>query len=143
MRERWARTLALITGLLVILLSIGFAALQNSDNEVAPVATGQASADATSEPATDATQYARGAAIYEAQQCARCHSLAGKGSPRSPLDGVGRTRSAAEIHDWIIGADAIADELSPRSLDTKQAYGALPAEDLQALVAYVRQASLE
>jgi mono/diheme cytochrome c family protein len=139
MRERWARMLALVTGLMVVLLSIGFAAVQNSGSAVAPVTA--SSAGASSEPAADAAQHARGAAIYAAQHCARCHSLAGKGSPRSPLDGVGTTRSAEEIHDWIIGADAVADELSPRTLNTKKAYRSLPAEDLNALVEYVQHAS--
>lgn len=141
MREHWARMLALATGLVVVLLSVGFAAVQNSGTVAAPAAT--ASAAATSAPENDAAQYERGAAVYEEQQCARCHSLAGKGSPRSPLDGVGNTLSVEEIHDWIVGADSIADELSPRALNTKKAYSALPAEDIAALVEYVRRASVE
>ena len=38
------------------------------------------------------------------QACARCHSIAGKGNPRRPLDGVGARRNAAELRDWNIGA---------------------------------------
>jgi len=75
--------------------------------------------------------------VFDAQGCARCHSIAGQGSPRSPLDGVGAALSREELRHWVIGADAIKDDLSPRALTAKQDYAALPAGDLDALIEYL------
>ena len=62
----------------------------------------------------------------------------GKGSPRSPLDGIGERLSAEEIRKWIIAAPELEDELSGRVFRTKQAYGKLPEAELSALVAYLQ-----
>ena len=43
----------------------------------------------------------RPARLDTKQGCARCHSIAGRGNPRSPLDGVGARLSAVEIRRWI------------------------------------------
>lgn len=130
MREHWARTLAFLTGLLVLLLSAAFAAIQN------PAATADGASG--SPPASATADAERGKAVYEDQGCARCHSIAGKGSPRSPLDGVGSRLDRAELHDWIVAAEAVQDELSPRAVSAKQGYAKLPAEDLEALIEYLR-----
>lgn len=123
MRERWAIGLALLTGLLVILASAALAAVKNPQSAPAP-------APAQSDPG-------RGRAVFEAQDCQRCHSVAGQGSPRSPLDDVGARYSRAELRDWVTGAEVIAEELSPRALRAKQAYATLPADDLDALLDYL------
>jgi len=134
MRERWARWLAVVTGILVIALSAGFAWIQNPAAGVAPAARMQA---ASHPAADDAELLAAGRKVYDAQGCARCHAIAGEGSPRSPLDGVGGNLDATQIRQYVIGDPAIADELAPRVLEAKRPYAALPAGDLDALVAYL------
>lgn len=131
MRERWARLLAFTTGLLVLLLSAAFAAIQNpaaTPAEAEPVA-------ATAAPSPE--RLARGRAVLEANDCLRCHSIAGEGSPRSPLDGVGARVPRAELHDWVVASDAVRDDLSPRAVTAKAAYLGLPAEDMEALLDYL------
>ena len=44
----------------------------------------------------------KGEQVYAAQKCSVCHSIAGKGSKASPLDGVGAKLSAADIREWIV-----------------------------------------
>ena len=73
----------------------------------------------------------KGKAVFEAQKCTMCHSVEGKGNKNKPLDGVGSTLKPEEIKKWIS---------TPKEMkaDTKmKAYPSLPAEDLDALVAYV------
>ena len=47
---------------------------------------------------------ARGAAVYEAQKCSVCHSIAGKGNAKGSLDAVGTTLSRDDIRAWIVDA---------------------------------------
>ena len=131
MRERWARLLAFTTGRLVLLLSAAFAAIQN------PAATPAEAEPAAAADAASSERLARGRAVLEANDCLRCHSIAGAGSPRSPLDGVGARVPRAELHDWVIASDAVKDELSPRAATAKAAYRELPAEDMEALLDYL------
>ena len=156
MREQWARGLALATGLLVLVLSAAFAVIVNpSDRQ--PAADLEPVADAVPPPATvarvvahpDATAgardgadpgaqlVARGQAAFAQHDCARCHSVAGKGSPRNPLDGVGSRLSRDELHDWVVAGETVRQDLSPRAISAKQRYAALPAADMEALLAYL------
>lgn len=128
MRERMARHLALLTGLMVVLLSAAFASVQN------PPAQGAASAAAA---ASGDEQIQRGRAVFEANNCQRCHSVAGQGSPRSPLDGVGARMGAEELLHYTIADEAVQDDLAPRAIAAKRPYAELPAADLEALVAYL------
>ena len=73
----------------------------------------------------------KGREVFEAQKCQMCHSVEGKGNKNHPLDGIGSTLKPEEIRKWIS---------SPKEMkaDTRmKAYPSLPAEDLDALVAYV------
>jgi mono/diheme cytochrome c family protein len=51
--------------------------------------------------AQDAALIKKGQDVYDAQKCAVCHSVAGKGSKTNPLDGVGAKLSSDDIHAWI------------------------------------------
>lgn len=148
MREQWARGLALGTGLLVLVLSAAFAVMLNpSDRKPVvdrkPVADAIVGADADAtvgagDGAGPAAQLvARGQEVFAQQDCARCHSVAGKGNPRVPLDGVGSRLSRDELHDWVVASDAVREELSPRAISAKQRYAALPTADMAALLAYL------
>ncbi len=70
--------------------------------------------------------------------CARCRSIAGRGNPRSPLDGVGTRHNAEALQDWTIGADALREALPEGIFRLKQTHQELLADDLDALVIYLQ-----
>ena len=79
----------------------------------------------------DAEQVGKGQSVYAAQHCSMCHSIAGKGNPKNPLDDVGSRMTADELRKYIV---------SPKSVkaDSKmKAYSSLKADELDALVAYL------
>ena len=97
-------------------------------------------ASSGAEPGSALTQTpdsVRGRMVFDSLGCARCHSVAGAGSPRYPLDGVGARRNAAQLRAWTQGAEVLADSLPPSAWRTKQAFNALKPADLNALVAYL------
>lgn len=142
MREQWARRIALLTGQLVLLLAVVFAISQNlveTPETREPVMP----AELLEPIALDPQRIEAGRGLYRQQTCARCHSIAGKGNPRNPLDGVGARRSAMELRDWVIGGDVLWGELPERAFKLKQAYKELSSDDLDALVAYMQSLRLE
>ncbi|MDE3126795.1 MAG: cytochrome c [Gemmatimonadota bacterium] len=116
MRILLARLLVAVTGLVIVLMAAAFALIRNA--AVAP-------------PAATSDLVARGRAVYQAQRCGRCHSLGGEGNPAHPLDGVGARLVERDIRKWIVAPQ----EMNPRV--AKRGY-ALPAGELDALVAYLR-----
>jgi mono/diheme cytochrome c family protein len=81
----------------------------------------------------------KGEAVYAAQKCSICHSIAGKGKKQNPLDGVGTKLTAAEIRDWIVKPK----EMTAKAKSTKKPpmpdkYSKLPAAEIDALVAYMQ-----
>ena len=89
--------------------------------------------------AQDPAAVKRGQALYNAQKCSVCHSIAGKGSKANPLDGVGTKLSAADIRHWIVNPT----EMTAKTKSTKKPpmvakYGKLPEADIDALVAYMQ-----
>jgi len=87
----------------------------------------------------DAAQIKKGEAVYTAQKCSVCHSIAGKGGKSSPLDGVGAKLSADEIRLWITHpADAAKKANSTKKPPMPAKYGKLPAADIDALVAFMQ-----
>lgn len=133
MRERWARWIAALTGLLVLLIAAAFAQLQNPRPEQPP--------SAGTPPLVSVVADARvadGKRLFEALGCMRCHAVAGVGSPRSPLDDVATRRDAAALRDWIVADAGIRNQLSARALASKEDYAQLPAEQIDALVAYLQ-----
>jgi mono/diheme cytochrome c family protein len=143
LREKWARNIALLTGVLVLLLALMFAILQNPARK--QTVPGNAMMDTSAIPATlsdsamqKQTVIAAGRAVFEAQDCMRCHAVADEGNRRNPLDGVGERRSAEEIRQWILAPAELKDQLSAWAFQAKQAYRELPAEDIDALVIYLQ-----
>ena len=79
---------------------------------------------------------AKGEKVYTDQKCSLCHSIAGKGNAKGPLDEVGKKLSADEIRQWITDAKAMtAKTHATRKPEMKQY--TLPKEDVDALVAYL------
>ena len=80
---------------------------------------------------------AKGATVYAAQKCAMCHSVAGKGQVKGPLDEVGGKLKAADIREWIVDPAKMAKEHKATRKPPMRAYPKLAKEDLEALVAYL------
>jgi mono/diheme cytochrome c family protein len=90
----------------------------------APASAGQGAAD-------------KGAAVYAAQKCMTCHSIAGKGVAKGPLDGVGSKLSADDVRAWIVTPAEMTKKHNATRKPPMRAYPKLPKEDLDALVAYM------
>ncbi len=140
MREKWARRVVFLTGLLVLLLAIIFANMQNPVGSPGTTASGEQAPPGRrrESPVLEPERIEAGRQVYQQQNCARCHSIAGAGNPRVPLDAVGAKRSAEGLRDWIIGADALQGELPEHIFKLKQAYRDLASDDLDALVIYMQ-----
>jgi mono/diheme cytochrome c family protein len=81
----------------------------------------------------------KGEQVYTAQKCSVCHSIAGKGSKRNPLDGVGKKLSADETREWIVNPVEMAKKAgSTKKPPMQNKYSKLPAGDIDALVAYMQ-----
>ena len=110
MRCLIARLLAMATGVLIVAMSLLFGFLQNRAAARPDVAAGRR--------------------VYDREDCAMCHSIAGQGSRRHPLDGVGGRLGKADIRRWIV---------SPREMkpDVRKPSYEISPEDLDALVEYL------
>ena len=87
-------------------------------------------------PALAQDAKASGDKIYTEQKCSLCHSLAGKGNAKGPLDDVGGRLSPDEIRAWLTDAKAMtAKTKAPRKPEMK-AY-TLPKDEVDALVTYL------
>ena len=87
--------------------------------------------------AQDAKVIEKGQQVYAAQKCSICHSIAGKGQAKGPLDGVGSKLSADEIREWIVHPAEMTKKTKAERKPPMRAYPNLPKEDLDALVAYM------
>ncbi len=82
---------------------------------------------------------AKGAAVYAAQKCSMCHSVAGKGG-KLALDCATSNLnklSAADITEWITKPAEAAKKHASTAKPPMRAYASLPKEDLDNLVAYM------
>ena len=79
---------------------------------------------------------AQGEKLYADQKCALCHSVGDKGNKKGPLDGVGTKLKAAEIREWMTDAKGMTAKTNATRKPDMKSY-ALPADDLDAIVAYM------
>ncbi len=96
------------------------------------VALGLAGAARAGETAqSEGAKIEKGAKVYAAQHCMMCHSIAGKGNKATPLDDVGGKWKAEDLRKYIVTPKAMKQD------SKMKAYPSLPAEELDALVAYL------
>jgi mono/diheme cytochrome c family protein len=88
--------------------------------------------------AQDAALIKKGQDVYDAQKCAVCHSVAGKGSKTNPLDGVGAKLSSDDIHAWITDPVAMAKKTNSKKKPPMPKNAKLTPADVAALVAYMQ-----
>lgn len=80
---------------------------------------------------------AKGEAVYAAEKCSMCHSVAGKGNPKGALDNVGGKLKADDIRAWIVDAKGMTTKTGATRKPDMKAYS-LPKEDVDNLVAYLQ-----
>src|SRR5262245_27366093 len=80
---------------------------------------------------------AEGAKVFAAQKCSVCHSVAGVGNQKLPLDGVGAKLSADQIREWLVNPAEAAKKQNSTAKPPMRAYAKLPKTELDALVAYM------
>jgi mono/diheme cytochrome c family protein len=80
---------------------------------------------------------AKGEKLFVDQKCTLCHSVAGKGNAKGPLDSVGTKLTADEIRAWITDAKGMTEKSKATRKPAMKTY-ALPKDDVDALVAYMQ-----
>jgi mono/diheme cytochrome c family protein len=78
-----------------------------------------------------------GKKVYDAQKCGICHSVAGVGNKKGPLEDAAAKLSADEIRQWIVDAPAMSAKINAARKPPMKAY-MLPKEEVDALVAYIQ-----
>jgi mono/diheme cytochrome c family protein len=79
----------------------------------------------------------KGQQVFATQKCSICHSVAGAGNKKGPLDGVGAKLSADEIRQWITNAPDMAAKAKAERKPAMKAF-TLPKDELEDLVAYLQ-----
>jgi mono/diheme cytochrome c family protein len=85
-----------------------------------------------------ATASAQGQQVFEAQKCSLCHSVAGKGNAKGPLDGVGSKYTAAELKQWIVNPTEMSKKHNATRKPPMKSFASLAAADVDALVTYLQ-----
>ena len=138
MRERIAIGICLLALSLSAALSGLFAWRHNyglsptspgiSANEIAAKSTNLSSATPPTQP---------GRIVFEQQKCTTCHSIAGTGNPRYPLDAVGKELSKDDLKHWVTGTGIATNRLSVTIIRRKAHYQSLPELEMNSLVDYL------
>ena len=79
---------------------------------------------------------AKGEAVFAAQKCGLCHSVAGKGNSKGPLDEAVANLSVGEVRAWITDAKGMTAKTKATRKPAMKEF-TLPKEDVDALVAYL------
>ena len=79
----------------------------------------------------------RGQQVFATQKCSICHSIAGEGNKKGPLDGVGAKLSADQIRQWITNAPDMAAKAKAERKPAMKVF-TLPKDELDDLVAYLQ-----
>ena len=88
--------------------------------------------------ASDAKAIAHGEKVFAAQKCAMCHSVAGKGNKKGPLDEAGTKLTADETREWLVDASDMTAKAKSTRKPVMKDYAKLPEEDIKGLVAYLQ-----
>ena len=93
---------------------------------------------APSASAQDKAAIEHGQKVYAAQKCSTCHSIAGKGNKKGPLDDVGTKLTAQEIREWIVNPKEMTQKTNSKRKPVMKSYPKLSEEDVNGLVAYMQ-----
>ena len=78
----------------------------------------------------------KGQQVFAAQKCSMCHSVAGKGNAKGPLDAAGKL-SADELHQWLVNPVEMSKKANSTRKPPMKSYASLSKDDQDALVAYM------
>ena len=78
----------------------------------------------------------KGEAVFAAQKCGLCHSIAGKGNPKGAMDEALTKLTPAEIRSWITDAKGMTAKTNATRKPAMKEFS-LPKGDVDALVAYL------
>lgn len=84
-----------------------------------------------------AQDHAAGKKVFADNKCSVCHSIAGVGNKKFPLDEVGKMK-AADIRAWLVDATAQAEKEGKKMALKMKSFKTLPPADLDALIAYLQ-----
>jgi mono/diheme cytochrome c family protein len=101
------------------------------------VAAGPAPASRAGATRQDKGQIELGMKVYADQKCSVCHSIAGKGNAKGPLDDVGSRLTADQIREWLVNPAEMTKKTKAERKPPMRAYPNLPKAELDALVAYM------
>jgi mono/diheme cytochrome c family protein len=80
----------------------------------------------------------KGMKVFTDQKCSMCHSVAGKGNPKGPLeDGVAKL-SPEEIRQWLATPAEMAEKAHADRKPAMKSFATLSKADLDSLVAYLQ-----
>lgn len=80
---------------------------------------------------------AKGMKVFADSKCALCHSIAGKGNPKGPLDEIGSKVSAADIKAWLADPVKMGAKIAATRKPPMKSFATMPPADVEALVAYL------
>ena len=84
-----------------------------------------------------AAQDHAGKKVYADNKCSMCHSIAGVGNKKLPLDGAGKMK-AEDLRAWLVDSKAQAEKEGKKMAMPMKSFKTLPPADLDALVAYLQ-----
>ena len=85
-------------------------------------------------PGQEPSPSAAGRGSFKNRGGSTCHSIAGTGNPRHPLDGAGSQWTAVQLHAWITGSGFAAERLPASVTRRKQRYTSIPEPEMNALI---------
>jgi cbb3-type cytochrome oxidase cytochrome c subunit len=129
-RESAAALTAINTTLLIFFSVVLFALLNNPLPTTVDPLPWESAAEAEGVSVEPLVQ--QGWAIYRAEGCSWCHSIAGQGSPRYPLDGAADRNTREELRLWIVDPQQVRADVR------KRRYDHLSNEEVAALVAFLQ-----
>ena len=83
------------------------------------------------------SQVEKGQKLFAAQKCSLCHSVAGKGNPKGPLDAPTLKLSAEDVRQWLAKPEEMRTKTKAERKPVMTSFAKLPKDDVDALVAYV------
>lgn len=79
---------------------------------------------------------AAGQKVFADSKCAMCHSVAGVGNKKFPLDGVAK-KGADHIKLWLTDSKAAAEKAGKKMAMPMKSFKSLPPADFEALTGYL------
>jgi len=82
------------------------------------------------------TKAQQGAALFTAQKCTMCHSVAGKGNPKGPLDAIAAKNKAEHVRQWLNDPEGMRAKTNATRTPAMKATKLSP-DQIDALVAFL------